>query len=68
MYAMCRLYNTLCKHTLYRTQYIQGIGLPVTYVDSEMFAHVLSILSLHKHLYIYKCLSACCHDEIHLVK
>ena len=42
--------------TLYRTEYIGGIGLPVTNVLPEMFVHVMSILSPKKHLCIYKSL------------
>ena len=39
----------------------------VTNVAHEMFVHLLSILSLHRHLYIYKSRRECVHDEIHLL-
>ena len=35
----------------YKTQYKGYIGLPVTNVPLEIFVQLLSILSLHKHLY-----------------
>ena len=46
---MCETISILILQ--YKTKYIRYIGLPVTNVALEIIIQLLSILSLHKHLY-----------------
>ena len=54
LYRLCLRNQSVINNSNYKTEYIRRIGIPVTNVAHEMFAHVISILSLYKHLYIYK--------------
>ena len=46
-----------------KTQYIRYFGFPVKHLTPEICVHLISTLSLHKHLYTYKRLPECGHEE-----